>query len=78
MEAMEHPYFFPIVKDQGRLNAMGSGSPTAALAGGSGTGGAAGAAAAAAGQPAGAGGSPILSPGTTPIPAGQTAAGQPQ
>lgn len=29
VEAMDHPYFFPIVKEQGRLNAM-SVSPTTA------------------------------------------------
>ena len=27
MEAMEHPYFYPIVKDHGRMNTM-SNSPT--------------------------------------------------
>ena len=39
MEAMEHPYFYPIVKDHGRLNTM-SNSPTpmngAGVAGGPG------------------------------------------
>ena len=37
MEAMEHPYFFPIVKDQGRMNAMG-GSPTQGSGNGNGSG----------------------------------------
>jgi len=61
MEAMEHTYFYPIVKDQGRMNTL-SGSPTASGLGGS--------------NGAGGGvvpNSPILSPGpgSTPIPSGQ-------
>ena len=58
MEAMEHPYFYPIVNDQqqGRHNAAAmSGSPTASGANNVPN-------------------SPILSPGSTPVPAG--AAGQ--
>lgn len=59
---MEHTYFYPIVKDQGRMKML-SGSPTAG--GGNGGGGV---------VP----NSPILSPGpgSTPIPAGQQQAQQ--
>ena len=28
MEAMEHAYFFPVVKDHGRMSNISSGSPT--------------------------------------------------
>ena len=62
---MEHPYFYPIVKDQGRMNAI-SGSPTPAGLTGTGVAGV--------GVGANAGvvpNSPILSPGSTPIPTGQ-------
>eukprot|EP00095_Tigriopus_kingsejongensis_P007074 maker-scaffold912_size81766-snap-gene-0.15 protein:Tk07074 transcript:maker-scaffold912_size81766-snap-gene-0.15-mRNA-1 annotation:"hypothetical protein DAPPUDRAFT_223674" len=55
MEAMEHTYFFPIVKDQGRINALG-GSPTGGMSGTSN---------------AIANNSPILSPGATPLPSSQ-------
>jgi len=58
MEAMEHPYFFGIVKDHGRMNTM-SNSPTP-MNGGGGPGGQAGQ-----GQVPN---SPVLSPGSTPIP----------
>ena len=58
---MEHTYFYPIVKDQGRMNTL-SGSPTASGMGGNNGAGV---------VP----NSPILSPGpgSTPIPAGQGA-----
>ena len=83
MEAMDHPYFYPIVKEQGRINTLSGGSPTTSnVMGGGGNGGAAAAvpAAAGAGGAGGAGGpavpnSPILSPGSTPIPPGAGGAG---
>ena len=53
IEAMEHPYFYPVVKDH-RMNALGN-SPTPV---GLGVGG------------SGVPNSPILSPGTTPLPGG--------
>ena len=58
IEAMEHPYFYPIVKDHGRggMNAM-SNSPTPMNGSGQ--------VGAGAGQVPN---SPVLSPGTTPIP----------
>ena len=62
MEAMEHTYFYPIVKDQGRMNTLSGGSPTAA----SGMAGGANAASGSGVVP----NSPILSPGSTPIPSG--------
>ena len=31
MEAMEHAYFYPVVKEHGRLSNLSSGSPTAGL-----------------------------------------------
>merc|ERR1712198_465408 len=65
MEAMEHPYFYPIVKDQGRMNAISS-SPTPAGLAGAGVPGV-GVGATTGGVP----NSPILSPGSTPIPTGQ-------
>ncbi len=74
MEAMEHPYFYPIVKDQGRMNALSGGSPTAAGVPGSGPGGSGGG-----GAGGGAGNvnsSPILSPGPTPVPGGPAGAQQ--
>lgn len=58
MEAMEHPYFYPIVKDHGRMNTM-SNSPTP-MNGAGGPGVSAGQ-----GQVPN---SPVLSPGSTPIP----------
>jgi hypothetical protein len=30
MEAMDHPYFYPVVKEQGRINTLSGGSPTTA------------------------------------------------
>ena len=54
MEAMEHAYFYPVVKDHGRMSNISSGSPTGAGAGGNMSG----------GVPA----SPILSPINTPLP----------
>ena len=54
MEAMEHAYFHPVVRDHGRHSNISSGSPTGAGAGGSLSG----------GVPA----SPILSPINTPMP----------
>ena len=69
MEAMEHPYFYPIVKDQGRMNAGISSSPTPpGLTGAGGPGVAVGA------NTGGVPNSPILSPGSTPIPTGQNQA----
>jgi casein kinase II subunit alpha len=67
MEAMDHPYFYPIVKEQGRINTLSGGSPTAAgpMAGGSGAGSVTGSGAGVAVP-----NSPILTPGSTPIPAG--------
>lgn len=61
MEAMEHTYFFPIVKDQGRMNTLSGGSPTASGMAGGGANAASG---------SGVPNSPILSPGSTPIPSG--------
>ncbi len=61
MEAMDHPYFYPIVKDQGRMNAI-SNSPTPAGMGAPNVG------PNASGGPGGVTNSPILSPGSTPIP----------
>ena len=58
MEAMEHAYFYPVVKDHGRMSNISSGSPTGA--GGAGGGSMSGAG----GVPA----SPILSPINTPLP----------
>ena len=57
IEAMEHPYFYPIVKDHGRggMNAM-SNSPTPMNGSGQ------------VGQGAAVPNSPVLSPGSTPIP----------
>ena len=55
MEAMEHAYFFPVVKDHGRMSNISSGSPTGA---GGGAGNMSG------GVPA----SPIMSPINTPLP----------
>merc|ERR1712107_1003 len=55
MEAMEHAYFFPVVKDHGRMSNISSGSPTGA---GGGAGNMLG------GVPA----SPIMSPINTPLP----------
>ena len=52
MEAMEHPYFYPIVKDHGRMNTMSNSPPPM---NGQGQG----------GQVTN---SPVLSPGSTPIP----------
>jgi len=51
MEAMEHPYFYPIVKDHGRMNTMSNSPPPMNGQG--------------AGQVTN---SPVLSPGSTPIP----------
>merc|ERR1711976_952956 len=53
MEAMEHPYFYPIVKDHGRMNTMSGNSPTPMNG---------------QGQGQGVPNSPVLSPGSTPIP----------
>merc|ERR1719362_1850042 len=91
MEAMEHPYFYPIVKEQGRINTLSGGSPTGIPGGGTANSAAAAAAAAAvaaaaaAGQGAGGAGgsnavtgvpnSPILSPGPTPMATGAPGAG---
>ena len=55
MEAMDHPYFYPIVKDLSRMSQMSGGSPTPGLG-----------VAAGSGVP----NSPILSPGATPLPGG--------
>ena len=53
IEAMEHPYFYPVGKDH-RMNAIGqSTTPVGLGVGGSGV-----------------PNSPILSPGTTPLPGG--------
>ncbi len=57
MEAMEHPYFYPIVKDQGRMNPISGGSPTTSGIPGS----------------SNVNNSPILSPGPTPVPGAPTA-----
>ena len=91
MEAMEHPYFYPIVKEQGRINTLSGGSPTGMPGAGTSNSAAAAAAAAAvaaaaaAGQGAGGAGSantvtgvpnsPILSPGPTPMATGAPGAG---
>ena len=91
MEAMEHPYFYPIVKEQGRINTLSGGSPTGIPGGATANSAAAAAAAAAvaaaaaAGQGAGGAGaanavtgvpnSPILSPGPTPMATGAPGAG---
>ena len=91
MEAMEHPYFYPIVKEQGRINTLSGGSPTGMAGAGTANSAAAAAAAAAvaaaaaAGQGAGGAGganavtgvpnSPILSPGPTPMATGAPGAG---
>ena len=56
MEAMEHAYFYPVVKDHGRMSNISSGSPTGAGGGGGGS--------MSGGVPA----SPILSPINTPLP----------
>ena len=58
MEAMEHPYFYPIVNDQQQQQQQGR-HPAAAMSG----------------SPTASGAnnvpnSPILSPGSTPVPAG--------
>jgi len=70
IEAMEHPYFYPIVKDQGRMAGPGGGagissSPTPNLGGAGGPG------VSSAGPGGAVPNSPILSPGSTPIPSGQ-------
>ena len=56
MEAMEHAYFYPVVKEHGRMSNISSGSPT----GGAGSSAMAG--------PGAAPASPILSPINTPLP----------
>lgn len=89
MEAMEHPYFYPIVKEQGRINSLSGGSPTASgvvmapgaagvSQGAAGSSGAGGAGPSVAGPAPAVPNSPILSPGSTPIPGGAGGAANPQ
>ena len=63
MEAMEHAYFYPVVKDHGRISNISSGSPTSGV-GGAGLGPAC---------PPQVPSSPILSPNNTPLPASSQA-----